>query len=252
MEAAQGVPAGLTAPMFVLRIAVSLLLGAIIGIERQWRQRNAGLRTNALVSVGTTLFVAITPLESPAGGNVFQIVSYVVSGIGFLAGGVIFKERLSVSGLNTAATLWCTAAVGALVGFGFVFEAVVGVLAILAANVALRPLARLVNQRPMAESDVLTSYEVHVICSLSQEEHARKSLVDVLRLVKLPMIALYTERLSEGERVEVIADITVPGGKDARLEAVIERLAVIGGVSSASWRRVPTSADEEEVLSQEN
>jgi hypothetical protein len=59
--------------------------------------------------------------------NSTQIAAYVVSGIGFLAGGVIFKERLSISGLNTAATMWCTAAVGALVGYGFLVEAAIGV-----------------------------------------------------------------------------------------------------------------------------
>jgi putative Mg2+ transporter-C (MgtC) family protein len=89
---------------FALRVFVALLLGSAIGVERQWRQRMAGLRTNALVATGTCLFVLITPLVGH-GADPTQIAAYVVAGIGFLAGGVIFKERLSVSGLNTAATL---------------------------------------------------------------------------------------------------------------------------------------------------
>jgi len=89
---------------FAERVGLALAFGSIIGVERQLRQRMAGLRTNALVATGTSLFIMITPLVG-AHDNPTQIAAYVVSGIGFLAGGVIFKERLSVSGLNTAATL---------------------------------------------------------------------------------------------------------------------------------------------------
>ena len=130
---------------FVLRVFVALLFGSVIGLERQWRQRLAGLRTNALVATGTSLFVLITPL---IGGSVnsTQIAAYIVSGIGFLAGGVIFKERLSISGLNTAATMWCTAAIGSLAGYGFLFEASVGVAAVLVANVVLRPIIHRINR----------------------------------------------------------------------------------------------------------
>src|ERR1700681_3098978 len=122
---------------FTLRLALALLLGSIVGLERQYRQRMAGLRTNALVSVGAALFVMLAPLGSA--GDPTRIAAQVVSGIGFLAGGVIFREGLSVRGLNTAATLWATAAVGTLAGFGFLPQAAVGALTVMAANVLLRP-----------------------------------------------------------------------------------------------------------------
>lgn len=96
---------------FILRIVVALVLGIVIGTERQWRQRMAGLRTNALVAVGAALFASISILMN-AKQNPTQVAAYIVSGIGFLAGAVIFKEGFSVRGLNTAATLWATAAVG--------------------------------------------------------------------------------------------------------------------------------------------
>ncbi len=141
-------PPAITELEFAARVVCALFFGSLIGIERQWRQRMAGLRTNALVATGTALFIMITPLlGNPE--NATQIAAYVVSGIGFLAGGVIFKERMSVTGLNTAATLWCTAAVGALTGFGFIVEAAIGVAAVLFVHVVLRPLVTFVNRRPI-------------------------------------------------------------------------------------------------------
>ena len=233
---------------FTVRVFVALVLGSLIGVERQWRQRNAGLRTNALVAVGTSLFIMITPLIGP-NGNVFQIVSYVVSGIGFLAGGVIFKERSTVSGLNTAATMWCTAAVGALVGFGFIIEAIIGVFAVVIANVALRPIARIINLREGENSEVLVSYEVHALCHPDIEERIRSVLSDALRATKLPMTALYTETVGD-QRMEIVADITVAGRSESKLERVVSRLAKESGIIGTSFRLVPTSAEEQAALSE--
>src|ERR1700761_4671960 len=118
---------------FILRLVVAQLLGAAIGIERQWRQRMAGLRTNALVATGAALFVLLGSM-SAVESRPTRVVSYVVSGIGFLGGGVILREGFTVRGLNTAATLWCAAAVGTLAGASHVAEATIGTLAILVVN----------------------------------------------------------------------------------------------------------------------
>src|SRR6516165_4844399 len=100
-----------------LDLGVAVSLGAAIGFERQWRNRLAGLRTNALVALGSATFVvfeALMPDASPT-----RVAAQVVSGIGFIGAGLIFREGLSVRGLNTAATLWCSAAIGVLAGAGF-------------------------------------------------------------------------------------------------------------------------------------
>ncbi|MCZ3275985.1 MgtC/SapB family protein, partial [Acinetobacter baumannii] len=92
-----------------------------IGAERQYRQRTAGLRTNALVAIGAAAFV---DLGQRLGGDVesIRVIAYVVSGIGFLGAGVIMKEARNVRGLNTAATLWCSAAVGSIAGSDMIAE----------------------------------------------------------------------------------------------------------------------------------
>jgi putative Mg2+ transporter-C (MgtC) family protein len=144
---------------FAIRIFVAFLLGIAIGIERQWRQRMAGLRTNALVAVGAALFSSLSILLGP-GVNQTQIAAYVVSGIGFLAGAVIFKEGFTISGLNTAATMWATAAVGTLCGSGFLPEATFGAVMVLACNVLLRPIVTRINRQPVEPPEEASIDEV--------------------------------------------------------------------------------------------
>src|SRR5271166_3212921 len=129
---------------FGIRMFTALLLGGAIGLERQWRQRMTGLRTNGLVAVGSAMFVMMGGLIA-GGSSQGQVASYVVSGIGFLGGGVILKDGFNIRGLNTAATLWCTAAVGTLAGLGHPGFAAIGTVGVLSANLILRPVAHLIN-----------------------------------------------------------------------------------------------------------
>lgn len=101
---------------YLLNLLAALALGALIGAERQWRQRMAGLRTNALVAVGAAVFILSSVTTSPDSPG--RIAAQVVSGIGFLGAGVIMREGMNIRGLNTAATLWCSAGIGVLCGLG--------------------------------------------------------------------------------------------------------------------------------------
>jgi uncharacterized membrane protein YhiD involved in acid resistance len=103
---------------FAIRLIVALVLGALVGAEPQWRQRAAGLRTNCLVAMSSGMFGMMGGLMGGTDGSQRRVAAYVVSGIGFL-GGVILKDGFSIHGLNTAATLWCTAAVGTRAGLGY-------------------------------------------------------------------------------------------------------------------------------------
>src|SRR5277367_6021962 len=104
-------------PIFARNVGVALLMGFAIGLERQFRQHPAGLRTNSLVCIGAALFVSLSRLITPESSPT-RVAAQVVSGIGFLGGGVILREGWNVKGMNTAATLWCSAAVGTLAGSG--------------------------------------------------------------------------------------------------------------------------------------
>jgi len=147
-----------------IRLIAALLLGALVGAERQWRQRTAGLRTNwnALVAVGSAMFVMMGGLIG-GDGSQGRVAAYVVSRIGFLGGGVILKDGFSIRGLNTAATLWCTAAIGTLAGLGYTTLCFIGTVAVLAANLLLRPLWIFKIPSRMSEHSIYANSSARII-----------------------------------------------------------------------------------------
>ena len=134
--------------IFIFRLASALLAGAIIGLQRELKQRQAGLTTNALVSVGACIFILISEgvimaavaSGGPVNNDNLRVLSQVVTGIGFLGAGVIMKDGVTIHGLSSAATIWCSAAVGCLCGFGLWREALIAVGVILLINWGLKSL----------------------------------------------------------------------------------------------------------------
>ena len=134
---------------FVLRISLSVLLGFFIGLERQLTGHPAGIRINVLICMGTSFFTLFPMLYGS--DQVFRVGSSIISGVGFLCSGVIFKDSGTVRGMNTAATLWCTAAIGILASTGMFIMAVSAAGILIGSNLILRPLARKLN--PIAVGD---------------------------------------------------------------------------------------------------
>lgn len=223
---------------FALRLFTGFSLGALLGFERQWRQRMAGLRTNTLVATGATLFVMFSVL-TPDDGSPTRVAAQVVSGIGFLAGGVILREGLTVKGLNTAATLWCAAAVGALSGGGYLPHAAMGTLVILLANTVLRPVSNRINQQPLKGSEVQLRYICRLTCQAAEESRLRGMLIQALGVSHLQLRRLRSEDISdEPGRVEVEAELVTQNRDDDLLERILSRLCLDPAVSSADWRVV--------------
>jgi len=123
----------------VFRLGVAVLFGGLIGFERQWRQRMAGLRTNALVATGAAGFVVFSMMVS-GDDSPTRVAAQVVSGVGFLGAGVILREGINVTGLNTAATLWCSAMVGTFAGAGQLTASGIAAGFVVLTNLFLRPL----------------------------------------------------------------------------------------------------------------
>ncbi len=230
--------------LFAGHILAALFLGVAIGIERQWRQRMAGLRTNALVAVGAALFASIAILMK-AGENPTQVAAYVVSGTGFLAGAVIFKEGFTVRGLNTAATLWATAAVGTLCGSGFLTEAAIGAAAVLVANVLLRPIVRRINLQPLEQAEISLTYEISATCSSGHEERVRAAVLSQTLATDLILRTIESHDL-ENQRVEVKALVVSSQSAETTLERIVGRLSLDPAVIAASWH-VAAPTDEEQL-----
>jgi putative Mg2+ transporter-C (MgtC) family protein len=223
---------------FLENVGAALLMGVAIGLERQIRQHPAGLRTTALVCVGAALFVSLPALaeEKP---DPIRMASYVVTGIGFLGGGVILREGFNVRGLNTAATLWCTAAVGTLAGAGFLLQAVLGTAAVLVVHVALRPLVRRIEARTVVAHEVEALYRVRVVCGDAQEAVIR--LVFMRHVNSQPGMALQglsTQDTEQPGKTAVVAEVFSAERNDKYMNELVSRMGIEPGVSAVSWERV--------------
>ena len=224
---------GLPDGVFFTRLAIATALGLAIGLERQWRQRTAGLHTMTLVAVGAALFCAIPGL----GGKVsdpWRVAAQVVTGVGFLAGGVILRQGLDVRGLTTAATLWATAAVGALVGSGFELQGAVGAGVVVAVNAIAQPLASAISRipRPAAENFV-TAYVLRVTCAVAAQKSVRECVIGEVAKTSLTLLELNTSAATNGS-VEIVANLNKPGRDDGVSERIRSELAALPGVTSAS------------------
>jgi putative Mg2+ transporter-C (MgtC) family protein len=224
--------------LFIVNIGAALLMGIAIGLERQIRQHPAGLRTNALVGVGAALFVSLSRLmgdrDSPT-----RIASYVVSGIGFLGGGVILREGLTVRGMNTAATLWCTAAIGTLAGAGFLAHALIGTVTVLGVHLGLRPVSRRIDTRLKTAVDVETIYQMTVVCREQQEGVVRTILLrHVNSLPKMTIQRISTQDGGRAGHATVVADIYAVERDDRAMQDLMSRINIDPSVSSVSWEKL--------------
>jgi putative Mg2+ transporter-C (MgtC) family protein len=225
-----------------LRLSLALLLGGAIGFERQWHQKMAGLRTNALVALGASGFVVFSGLVGE--GDPTRIAAQVVSGIGFLGAGIILREGINVHGLNTAATLWCSAMVGTLSGAGLAGPSLLAAAFVVITNLLLRPLVRRVNSRLMTASNVETYYTVQIACKGIEEARMRSLLLHALSQAGLGLRRLDSEDIPDTPKVTVTAQAFAAQRNDAALEQIVGRLSLEPDVSAATWqidRTIPES-----------
>jgi putative Mg2+ transporter-C (MgtC) family protein len=227
----------------LISLFAAFVLGGVIGFERQYRQRTAGLRTNVLVAVGAALFVDIAVrMHGLYGGTpgALHVVAYVVSGVGFLGAGVIMREEGSVRGINTAATLWGSAAVGAAAGADLIVEAMVGACFVLSANTLLRPMVNAINRKPLDTVASEVTYSVKLIAPRVHQKEALELLEDVLEAANYPVAELDIELF--GEKDVEISAVLMATSVDAReLDKAVETLLGAQFVSQAYWS--PSAGD---------
>jgi putative Mg2+ transporter-C (MgtC) family protein len=227
----------------VIRLGSALVLGTAIGAERQWRQRTAGLRTYALVSIGAALFVLLAPL-SGVREEATRVAAQVISGVGFLGAGVLMRTGLSVHGLNTASTIWCSAAIGVLAGSGFFAAAVLGTAFVLIINIFLRPLAEWIGRHSIKESEHTIQYSVQLICRGRQESRVRTLLIQLL--TGSPLILHEVESVVEQDEKNTVIKATLSAldRNDAQIEQIMSRLSLERDVVGVSWHALPSTTME--------
>ena len=217
-----------------LNLGTAVALGAVIGFERQWRQRLAGLRTNTLVALGSASFVVYESLFG-AEPNMTRVAAQVVSGIGFLGAGIIFREGLNVRGLNTAATLWCSAAVGVLAGGGALPYAALAAGMVIVVNLLLLPLVQRINRQPLATAEAPSRYVVNVVSRGDGEAHVRALLLQGLTSGGIRLHRLDSSNIEDSDWVEVLAELSADRNSDSVLEQIVGRLSLEPSVTAARW-----------------
>jgi putative Mg2+ transporter-C (MgtC) family protein len=217
----------------LVSLTAAFVLGTLIGAERQYRQRNAGLRTNVLVAVGAAAFVDLAMHLTGTDGAV-RVIAYVVSGIGFLGAGVIMKQGMDVRGLNTAATLWASAAVGSCAGADMVAQAAVLTVFVLAGNTLLRPLVNAINRIPLDEKASEATYYFKLAVTTEALPAMRDQLVERLENAKYPVADIEVVETGD-DLLEIVAKLVSTAVDPNELNAVVGDLQHQAGVRHATW-----------------
>lgn len=224
---------------FLTRISVCFVLGIIIGLERQYRRKIAGIRTITLVSLGAFLFVSISDFTAP--NDVTRIAAQVVSGIGFIGAGVILRDGKDIRGLNTAATLWCSAAIGTLTALGLIGEAVIGVLYILLSNILLRFVSRTIMKKINQKAEY---YVITIECELDKEMAVKNLLIQKLKSQKN---ILKTFNTKKGEKTASFeADLEILNDGIESVDSIINRLCIEPGIISTQYNKINNYVDDDD------
>lgn len=222
--------------LFVGKIAWAFFLGTIIGIERQWRKCAAGLRTNVLVAIGAAIFMSMAEKIGDTAPE--RIASYIVSGMSFLGAGVILKDGASIRGLNTAATLWGTAAIGAFCGLGFIIYPLFACAFIIGTHVLLRPVSekiRLMSPVNLTEHEEYR-YKFTVLCDKDTESHIRTTFVQFIGSSNSLMLRSISNRNTSIPH-KTMVNIEIISGKrqDRSMDKIASFLTLEKTIVSVKW-----------------
>jgi putative Mg2+ transporter-C (MgtC) family protein len=225
-------PSGLE--LAAINLFVALLCGALIGSERQVRQRMAGLRTNALVALGAASFVVFSGLYAHEVSPT-RVAAQIVSGIGFLGAGIIFRDGFNVHGLNTAATLWCSAGVGMMAGAGAWPYALLLTGMVIFVNLGLRPLVKWLKRHTRAGVPLARSWRVGLTCRPEAAGEIRSLVLRTLALGGLHISEIEARPEDGGNRLDLATTVTAEGVPDMVLEQAVHRLAAEPRLSRVRW-----------------
>ncbi len=203
---------------YIGRLILALILGGVIGYERESAHRPAGLRTNILVCLGATLIMLLESYyhaKHPDTSDNLRMAAQVITGIGFLGAGTIVQTRSSIRGLTTAATIWVTAAIGLSIGEGFYYAAIAVTIIAL---VSLRVLKRIENALAMKKGRIL------MISGVSNGGFSER-LSNIFKEMNIP---IWDIRLSVTNERAMEVNIRIPAHVD--IESLINKLLAVDGV----------------------
>lgn len=220
------------------RLGAAFALGSIIGFERQLRQGLGGIRVYALVSLGSALFVlsgVITPTHDYS-----RAAAQVISGIGFLCAGMIFKHGISVRGLNQAATIWTTSAVGVLCGAGLLLPATIGAAGVLFVHLVMRSFSQELESKILDSPGDLLHYRIEVECRTTHSDAVRLQLSsEIPAEAPIRLVGIATEQGSIAQHKKLVADYLSTTTCEDEMQRIVGRIGQDEKVSSIKWMKMP-------------
>ena len=228
---------------FLIRIVVCFLLSIAIGIERQYRHKMVGLRTNVLVSLGAFMFNWVT--FASVGNDHTRIAAQVVSGIGFLGAGIIMRDGNKIKGLNTAATLWCVAAIGVMTSSGLLLEACVGSLMVLVSNIILRFISFTIMNR--VKNNQRETCILKISFEKENEEYIRELIFNFINSNSLKIASL--NKLIKNNIVEL--KIMIVTSRIKLLETYLNKLMLETTINSLLFEH-KKYLDKEDLIDEED
>lgn len=220
--------------IFWLRLMVVIVVGILIGVERQLTGHSIGLKTTMLIALGTFSFVSS---EILFGNGDMRMSANIITGIGFLCGSVIFKNGLTVNGLNTSATLWATSGISCLIAYGFLWQAISAAGMLIVLNLVLNKVSASIKPLSKWVDDTESSYSINVVCLASEvepiEDIILNNLTDDINLVDLHWNAI------SDDKSRVIAEIEATRKQLKDIEKITRKIKE-REVFSAGWKKVST------------
>lgn len=224
---------------FTIRLCICFILSILIGLERQLRHRMVGLRTNVLVCIGAFLFVYLS--FGIDVNDKTRVAAQVVSGIGFLGAGVILRDGNKVKGLNTAATLWCVAAIGTLCASGLVIEATLGTIFVLLSNIILRLISQYIMNK--VKQSAKERYTIRICCKREKEEKVRANFAKIVDSNDLVLTSFERSTITDNKiKLKAIMITSTP----SKVEMLINKISSDPGVVSITWEHEKETRSDNE------
>ncbi|HEX3108660.1 MAG TPA: MgtC/SapB family protein [Thermoanaerobaculia bacterium] len=221
----------------VLRVALAFVFGAVAGIEREWRHKVAGIKTNALVAIGAAAFALMSDTFGPGNHNPAQLAAAVVTGIGFIGAGVIIHRGATVQGVTTAATLWANASMGVAFGLGYFVAGGTIFLGIVIVQFGLPRIVEVVAAR----GPRLREIELRIECDEASLEAVNRAWRDFVASRRI-FVSRHSTTRSEGLVLWRAVFIAI-GARGVDVTTIEESLVGIQGISSIDARQT-TPADD--------
>ncbi|MBP9186815.1 MAG: MgtC/SapB family protein [Bacteroidia bacterium] len=220
--------------MFEHRLLLAFVLGTIIGLERQWQHKIAGIKTNALVAGGAALFILVAQKVGGDSSGAARVAANIVTGIGFLGAGVMMRNGSNITGINTAATIWCSSAIGALAGLGFWYESLIGTAFIVTGNILLRPIGNRIDNRITQIKESGNIYLLKISVKQFSSIEIKQALIDAIKNES----TLHISTLKTDVNNLIIAEIHSLDRRQTDIENVVTTLSTKTEITQIGWEEV--------------